>query len=214
MSKYERELVMMVESQKSFKLNSQRALFELYTKSHESEIGANMEIPSASLNPTLSIPFRWEIPGILFRFLIFLLLITAEARSCSVRSKQNKIKFLKRGKLQIHFGFGIEKPCANFMLNIPGFIYLKHVTVVHNGPCKKWEPNHGLGDSRAEGLAWRVNYKEKKSHKSTFFDNWAIVGFHMDECSWDTWHELSAGTVQNLIYTKSKHLLFLTNFWD
>lgn len=58
MSKYERELVMMAESQKNFKINSQRALFELYTKSHESEIGVNIEIPSVSLNPTLSIPSR------------------------------------------------------------------------------------------------------------------------------------------------------------
>lgn len=57
MPKYERELVMMAESQ-NFKINSQRALFELYTKSHESEIGVNLEIPSVSLNPTLSIPSR------------------------------------------------------------------------------------------------------------------------------------------------------------
>lgn len=58
MSKYERELVMMVESQKTFKLNSQRALFELYRKPHESENGLNIKIPSVSLNPALSIPSR------------------------------------------------------------------------------------------------------------------------------------------------------------
>lgn len=81
---------MMVESQKSFKLNSQKALFELYTEPHESEIEVNIEIPSVSLHPTLSIPSRREIPGILFRFLIFLLLITAEAGNGSVRPRQKK----------------------------------------------------------------------------------------------------------------------------
>lgn len=80
---------MMVESQKSFKLNSQKALFELYTEPHESEIEVNIEIPSVSLHPTLSIPSRREIPGILFRFLIFLL-ITTEAGNCSVRPRQEK----------------------------------------------------------------------------------------------------------------------------
>lgn len=80
----------MVERQKSFKLNSQRALFELYTKSHESEIGVNIEIPSVCLNPTLNIPSGWEIPGILFRLLIFLLLITAEAGNCSVWPRRKK----------------------------------------------------------------------------------------------------------------------------
>lgn len=32
----------------------------------------------------------------------------------------------------------------------------------------------------------------------------------MDECSWDTWYELLAGAMQNLIYTNSKDI-FVTN---
>lgn len=53
-------------------------------------------------------------------------------------------------------------------------------------PAKNESPAIDWGTQRAGGLAWRVNYEAKKSHKSTFLDNEAIVSFHMDECSWDT----------------------------
>lgn len=49
MSKWEKELVMMAGSQKSFRFDSQNILFELYTKLHEyGKTGVNIEIASSS----------------------------------------------------------------------------------------------------------------------------------------------------------------------